>query len=408
MQYCCINSANTGEAPMTHHRVHGKHLGLSGDSGYRGSSTAATSTHSTSHLVERYQKMSMNPHAEGKLRCARTDYQGLLTLLSAYAGPSLSQTEMSSEEVEEETEHQGSKVSNASPFTRKSLVPTHQDVTCASSPTMQVPSEPDGKDTGLPREPDSAAVKGECRVNSRGQGWVESTVHPPPPPPPLGAEAALVDLCWIPFGIQSQLVGPEGGKLSLEPSAGAMGGGEGGTILLEVPPGAVSPAESVEVRSALIPGGPFILPEGYKLGSMVVYLYYDGRRLTKPVTLSLPHWSGGEDQVRDGLSFAMAPHTLKEGESVYHFELLEGGRFAEQRQCGVLQISGHCTCFAVVFKVEASSLYYASLWTYQVGGTVIANNEMHSKVVITYADLVWIKVGSSGQCTIEGDLLTCR
>ena len=178
----------------------------------------------------------------------------------------------------------------------------------------------------------------------------------PPPPSPLGAEAALVDLCWIAFGIQSQLVGPEGGKLCLEPSAGAMGGAEEGTILLEVPPDAVSPAESVEVRSALIPDGPFTLPEGYQLGSMVVYLCYDGCRLTKPCTLSLPHWYGGEDQVQDGLSFAMASHTLKEGESVYHFELLEGGRFAEeQQQCGVLQISS--TLFAAVFKVKASSLY---------------------------------------------------
>ena len=241
-----------------------------------------------------------------------------------------------------------------------------------------------------------------------GRGGLSPLFNPPPPPFPLGAEAALVDLCWIPFGIQSQSVGPEGGKLSLEPSAGAMGGGERGTILLEVPPGAVSPAESVEVHSALIPDGPFTLPEGYQLGSMVVYLYYDGRRLTKPCTLSLPHWYGGEDQVRDGLSFAMAPHTLKEGESVYHFELLEGRRFAEQRQCGVLEISGHCTCFAAVFKVKASSLYYASLWTHQVEGAVIANNEMHSKVVITYADLVWIEVGSSEQCTIERSMYVCH
>ena len=217
--------------------------------------------------------------------------------------------------------------------------------------------------------------------------------------PPLSpaAEATLNDLSWIPFGIQSLSVGPEGGKLSLEPSTGAMGGEEGETILLEIPPGAILPAESVEVRSALIPDGPFTLPEGYQLGSMVVYLYYDGCHLTKPVTLSLPHWYGGEDQVRDGLSFAMAPHTLKEGESVYCFELLEGGRFAEKQQCGILEISGHCTLFAAVFKVKASSLYYASLWTHQVRGAVIADNEMHSKGVITYADLVWIEVGSGEQ-----------
>ena len=90
------------------------------------------------------------------------DYQGLLTLLSACAGPSLSPTEMSSEDVEEETKHQGAKVSNASPFTHKSLVTTHQDVTCASfSPTMQVSSEPAGEGSDPPREPGSAAVKGK-------------------------------------------------------------------------------------------------------------------------------------------------------------------------------------------------------------------------------------------------------
>ena len=92
--HCCINSVYAGEARRSHHWVHGKHLGLRGDLGYRGSSTAstdsgyrdlstastdlgyrslstaATSTRSTSHLVERYQKMSMHPHAEGKLRYA--------------------------------------------------------------------------------------------------------------------------------------------------------------------------------------------------------------------------------------------------------------------------------------------------------------------------------------------------
>ena len=42
---------------------------------------------------------------------------------------SQSHTKLSSEEVEEETKYQGSKVSNARPFTHKSLVTSHQDVT---------------------------------------------------------------------------------------------------------------------------------------------------------------------------------------------------------------------------------------------------------------------------------------
>ena len=202
-----------------------------------------------------------------------------------------------------------------------------------------------------------------------------------PPPPPV-AEAALDDLCWIPFGIQSQSVGPEGGKLSLEPSDGAIGGEVGGTIVLIVPPGAVSPAESVEVRSALIPDGPFTLPEGYQLGSMVVYLCYDGQRLSKPFTLSLPHWYGGKDQVQDGLSFAMAPHTLKEGESGYHFELLEGGKMLSSH-CGELEIDRHSSMFAVVFRKGAVPRYQAMSLHKQKG------DETRCHVAVTFADPLW-------------------
>ena len=78
---------------------------------------------------------------------------------------SQSHTKLSSEEVEEEAKHQGSKVSNASSFTHKSLVTTHQDVTCASfSPTMQVPSESVKREPDLHEEPEPASVKGECSV----------------------------------------------------------------------------------------------------------------------------------------------------------------------------------------------------------------------------------------------------
>ena len=78
---------------------------------------------------------------------------------------SQSHTKLSSEDDEEESKHQVSKVSNASPFTHKSLVTTHQDVTCASfSQTMQVPSEPAEGESDPHKEPEPATVKGECRV----------------------------------------------------------------------------------------------------------------------------------------------------------------------------------------------------------------------------------------------------
>ena len=117
--YCCMNTVNAGEMPMTHVTVHSRHHGWGGDSVYGGSSTASTSAHSTLHLIDHYQKMTLQPHEEGELLVyltglPRTD-QGLLTLFPAHIEPSQSQTEPSSEEVEEATP-QGSKVSNTSPF----------------------------------------------------------------------------------------------------------------------------------------------------------------------------------------------------------------------------------------------------------------------------------------------------
>ena len=86
---------------------------------------------------------------------------------STDAVDSQSHTKLSSEDVEEETKHQGSKVSNARPFSHmQSLVATHQDVNCVFfSSTMQVPSDSVRGESDPPKEePEPAAVKGECRV----------------------------------------------------------------------------------------------------------------------------------------------------------------------------------------------------------------------------------------------------
>ena len=196
------------------------------------------------------------------------------------------------------------------------------------------------------------------------------------------AESDLDDLCWLPFGVQSQSVGPEGGKLCLQPSVREE---EKEAILLEISPGSISPSEMVEVRSAVIPDGPFTLPEGYQLGSMAVYISYDGRRVTKPLTLCLPHWYGGEDHVRDGLSFAMAPHTPKEGERVYQFELLEGGRRLSSH-CWELEINGHCSLFAEVFKKGSISHYQA------IALEKPKRDETLCDVAVTYAFPLWCEV----------------
>ena len=166
-------------------------------------------------------------------------------------------------------------------------------------------------------------------------------------------EAALKRLCWIPFDIKTVSIEAEGGILCLEPTSDDIQVPKEDTIFVEVPPDAVSTSADVKMRYAIIPSGAFTLPEGYQFGSPVVYIYYDGQRVTKPLALHLPHWYGGEDHARDGLSFAVAPHSLK-GRSVYHFQLLAGGKFPVNSHYGVVEIGGHCSLFTTAFESGAT------------------------------------------------------
>ncbi len=166
-------------------------------------------------------------------------------------------------------------------------------------------------------------------------------------------EAALKRFCWIPFGIKTVSIEAEGGILCLEPTSNDMQVAKEDTIFVEVPPDAVSTSADVKMRYAIIPSGPFTLPEGYQFGSPVVYINYDYRRVTKPLTLHLPHWYGGEDHARDGLSFAVARHSLQ-GRSVYHFQWLAKGEFRSSSRYGVVEIGGHCSLFITAFESGAT------------------------------------------------------
>ena len=203
----------------------------------------------------------------------------------------------------------------------------------------------------------------------------------------IAAECALDGRCWIPHGIQSLSIDCQGGEFQLEPPSEE---GEGEEVTsIEVPPGAINQGTHVDFRYAVIPDGPFQPPPGYQFGSMVVYIYYNGQNVTKPLTLHLPRWYGGFDHAQDGVSLAMAPHTLKEGEEEYRFKLVEEGTLGMplRRQCGSHDITGHCSLFVEVFQMGSTPTYYASLWMNQYSPI-----QQHSKVVITYAHGLWLKV----------------
>ena len=198
-------------------------------------------------------------------------------------------------------------------------------------------------------------------------------------------EAALKRLCWIPFGLKTVTLNAEGGIICLHTLSNKLQWMKDDTIFVEVPPDAVSTSANVKMRYAIIPSGPFTLPKGYQFGSPVVYIYYDSRHVTKPLTLKLPHWYGGKSHARDGLSFAIAPHSLKRGATAYQFQFIKGGTFPKHQQNGILHIDGHSSLIAEVFKEKATSLYLATQWEQRLA------RESHTKIAITYFSAVWME-----------------
>ena len=199
-------------------------------------------------------------------------------------------------------------------------------------------------------------------------------------------EHALKDLCWVPFDIKTVPIKAKGSILCLEPPSDELRGKEEDTVFVEVPPGAVSTYGKVEMSYAIIPHGPFSLPEGYQFGSVVVYIKYNGRHVTKPLKLHLPHWYGRKDHVKDGLSFAIAPHSPTPGKRKYQFQLMKGGTFLNHQQYGIFHINGHSSLFAEVFKEKATSVYLATQWEHRLA------SEACTKIVIMYHSVVWLKV----------------
>ena len=116
-------------------------------------------------------------------------------------------------------------------------------------------------------------------------------------------------------GIKELTITPDGGTFTLG----------SGDASLEFPPGTVA-KKNISVRYAIILNGPFLLPAGSKLGSVVVYINMNGSKLAKPVILTLSHWcvmKEGDD--KDALNFLRAPHMLKGEQQKYVFEVVEEG-----------------------------------------------------------------------------------
>ena len=202
----------------------------------------------------------------------------------------------------------------------------------------------------------------------------------------MSPEAVISRNCWLPFDYHSITVDRRGGTYDLCSD---------GLTKLTVPRNAVR-GETAEIRYAIIGKGPFQLPPNYQLGSFVVYVHYNPEEITRPVTLSLPTWYGGDvvpgEPSPDGLSFAVAPHTLGLWDTHYSFQLLDGGTFMSTS--GAVAIEGHSSLFAAVFKEGATCSYFATKLEYEPlsDGWVDA---ITVYVVLSYASDVWHNVSSA-------------
>ena len=162
-------------------------------------------------------------------------------------------------------------------------------------------------------------------------------------------EALLQQLCYMATNIKRFYVGHDGGTFILGR----------GDASLKFPPGAVE--KKTLVRYAIILHGPFVLPAGCKLTSVVVYLNMDGATLVKPVYLTLSHWSSRENEDDDTLHFLQAPHTVEAGQRKYIFEEQEEGDFISETHSnkGVLSISEPRCLHCVETKVDTIAWYSA-------------------------------------------------
>ena len=190
-------------------------------------------------------------------------------------------------------------------------------------------------------------------------------------------EDDLEKFCYIATGFKQLLIGPDGGTYTLG----------SGDASLEVPPGTVE--KETLVRYAIILHGPFVVPAGCKLASVIIYLNMDGATLRKPVVLYLSHWcSWKEGDGEESLKFLRASHTLEVGQHKYVFEELEERDFTTRTDGGILSISQPQCLYCVEVKKHVKIARYNAI-TFAKG---ITSGEFVFRIQIMCDSWEWNKV----------------
>ena len=191
-------------------------------------------------------------------------------------------------------------------------------------------------------------------------------------------EVRLEQLCYMATGIKQLLISPNGGTFKLG----------NGDASLKFPPGAVE--KDIHIRYAIIFYGPFVLPAGYKPGSVVIYLKMDGATLVTPVQLFLSHWCIREKTDDDEtMKFIRAPHSLELGKKEYAFEEVEEeADFKTHSNIGVLTIKEPRCLYCVEAKGATNARYCAMTFT----RLLPSEETLLFRIQLFCDSLEWIKV----------------
>ena len=190
-------------------------------------------------------------------------------------------------------------------------------------------------------------------------------------------EADLQELCYIPFGIKTFTVTPEGGTFRLGTNDASV----------EFPPGAVE--KETSVRYAIILHGPFELPAGYRPASVVVYLNLGATSLRQSIYLTLTDWCQKKPHMdQEELMFVRAPHIPKDGQYQFSMHALRNTDFIS---VDVLQIGESKCLYAKMFEEGrgVQELFCASP-LHQIEETCL-----RVRILFTWFSYTWIKVSFS-------------
>ena len=138
-----------------------------------------------------------------------------------------------------------------------------------------------------------------------------------------------------------------------------------------------SDSAQINVQYGFVVTGPFILPDGYKLVSPVVYLDLNMDVVSKPLDLHIPTWSSDPTSVR----YIKAPH-VSNAKGQYIFQLLSSDKNSETVKVF------HLCLIAKVVQMKIPEKCYISWWEKQEldGATYMY------RVAVTHAIGLWLKV----------------